>query len=68
MRPLPVLLDIVGVAGWLNYLNDNGINFNVLLPVNEDSPETELPQLIEIGDYLRKVEKYYKDIKNSDVR
>ncbi len=68
MRPLPVILDIVGVAGWLNYLNDNGINFNVLLPVNEDSPETELPQLIEIGDYLRKVEKYYKDIKNSDVR
>lgn len=68
MRPLPVLLDIVGVAGWLNYLNDNGINFNVLLPVNEDSPETELPQLIEIGDYLRKVDKYYKDIKNSDVR
>ena len=68
MRPLPVLLDIIGVIGRLKYLNDNGGNFTVLLPVNEDSSETELSQLMEIGDYLREVDKYYKDLKNHNFR
>jgi len=62
MKPLPVLLDIIGVIGRLKCLNSNGENFNVLLPVN--SSETELPKLMQIGDYLKEVDRYYKELKD----